>query len=497
MKISYSLRKSIESILKREKGAIRNVFGTAVSVGLCFPNTYRLGSSNLGFHFLYDRINKTDEFLAERFFADIMPPFSMESQKPLNQFDIIMFSVPYELDFAEVVRFLKEAGIPVFRKDRTISDPLVVAGGQAITMNPVALFDVLDISVLGDGEPTLGLLLEKYLESNGDKTELVSSLKNSPGFFILADEPGQIMKRAVCRNLDEHPLSSVYLTPDAEFANSCLVEISRGCPHGCRFCYVGHNQNPFRKRSLESIQKIVKQKMSLTKRFGFISSDVAAHPEIRELCNWCMQQGLNVSFSSLRAEEIPSALFTLLRKSGQNTITLAPETGSDSLRDAIKKRLTNEKIISCVEEALSHGFYNIKLYFMLGLPGEDQRDIEASVGLIKIIREKLVSQGRKRKKIGELIVSVSFFVPKPKTPLGNSPFLNPPELKKRQKYFMEALGGLAHVRFLPANPFEAAAQAYLSGAGRHAGRFLLEKINKRLSWKTALRKQGRRGKGEV
>jgi radical SAM superfamily enzyme YgiQ (UPF0313 family) len=490
MPISYSLRQSIKKILQQEQGTIRKVFGSCSSVALCFPNSYHIGASNLGFHFLYDRINSSDDFLAERFITDILPPVSLESQMPLNRFNLILFSIPFELDFASALQLLHDSHIPLKRKDRSPSDPLVLAGGMAVTMNPIPLSPFMDLLVLGDGEETLPFLLQSFVEAKGDKIACLKNLENHEGFFI----PGPTWKeetplpcRSVCRDLDQHPLASAFLSPDTEFSNTCLIEISRGCPYHCAFCYVGYNQNPFRLRSFASIRALVEKNRRRTNRFGFISSAVTAHPDLEELCRWCIEEELDVSFSSLRVDTLPPAVFELLKKSGQKTITLAPETGSEAFRKKIQKIISNEEILEGVRQTLKAGLRNIRLYFILGLPCEGQKEMEETGKLIHSIHGLMTENEKKTGKAGEITIGVSFFVPKPGTPLADFTMPPPEDLRRRQKILMAAIKHLSHVRIHPANPYEAIAQKILSLGGQETGDLLLEKIKGRLSWKTALK----------
>ena len=491
MTLSYKVRAKLSSLIQGEKGTIKKVFGTVPAVAICFPNSYYLGASNLGVHFLYDYINQREDFLAERVFAETLPPVSLENLQPLNRFDIIMFSLSYELDFAGVLSFLKTSGIPVNRRDRSPDDPLVIAGGVAISMNPYPLSDVIDLFIIGDGEETLPLFLETFSEARGDKHSIFSYLQGKTGFLIASDsdsgDPVDI-PRSMCSNLDNYPLASVFSSRDTEFADTCLVEITRGCPYRCNFCYVGHNQDPFRTRSLDSIIKIVEQKHKTIDRFGFISSAVTSHPDINTLCKWCVDRNLRISFSSIRAENVSSPILQLLRQSGQKTLTIAPESGSERFRKCLNKNIQNGAILETVERSLELGFTNLKMYFILGLPGEGEKEIQATVDFINQVQKLFVERGKKRGFLGDIIISAGFFVPKPGTPFATAPNPNPTSLRKKQKFFRDSLRRLPHVKIQTSDPYEALAQSYLSRRGREMVELLLKKVDMRLSWKAAIKK---------
>jgi radical SAM superfamily enzyme YgiQ (UPF0313 family) len=478
---------NIKSLLERENGTIKKVFGTLPSVAICFPNSYYIGASNLGIHFLYDTINKREDFLSERFFTDFTPPVSLESQQSLNSFDIIIFSIAFELDFPSILKILNDAGIPCNREDRGKNYPLIIAGGTAVTMNPLPLHNFIDILVLGDGEETLPLILDSYIKENEDKTASLCALNGKPGFYIPGSGIENVQEKATCYDLNSHPIYSVFLSPDTEFSNTCLLEIGRGCPYKCNFCYIGHNKSPCRIRDINSIKMIINENRHRTNRFGLVSSAVTAHPDIEELCKWGIKEKLDISFSSLRADNLSPTILELLRKSGQKTLTLAPETGSETFRLSINKTLKNSHILETVKIALEKGFSNIRLYFIIGLPGESSVEIEASLDLIKSAREIMLEEGRKKGRIGEIIVSLSFFVPKPGTPLKDETMPDASVLKKRQQAILKGLKSIPHIKVLTANPHEAIAQARLSIGGIEQGDFLLNKIKRRLSWKAALK----------
>jgi len=484
MTVSYATRSAVSNLVKKERGSIKKVFGSLPSVAVCFPNTYYLGASNLGVHFLYDRINAREDFLAERFFLDIQPPVSLENRKPLNRFSMILFSIPFELDFAGALRMLKQSGIPLLRKERTKHSPLIAAGGIAPTMNPLPLADFMDLLILGDGEDTLPALLDCFKQSGGEKQACLDAIGTRDGFLIPGTRSGdRIPPPARCVELDRHPLSSVFLTSETEFPDTCLIEIARGCPYRCSFCYIGHNSDPFRIRSLSSIKSLVEKNRERTNRFGLISSAVTAHPSLEDLCKWGIGEGIKISFSSLRADSLSPALLELLLESGQRTLTLAPETGSDKLRRSINKNLTNDRILDAAQKAFAAGLENLKMYFILGLPGEGTDEIRANIELVRSARNFLVEEGRKKGRVGKIIISVSFFTPKPGTPFAGEAMHSAGELRKRQRAFSAGLRSIANVKMISGNPCEALAQHRICMGGRDTGDFLLRKVKGGLSWK--------------
>lgn len=486
--LTYRQREFIESLLSRERGTVIKPFGSRLSAAICFPNQYYLGASNLGVHFLYREINSREDWLAERVFTDISPSVSLENQRPLSDFDVIIFTVPFELDFANVLKMLVDAGIEPESEKRGSDDPLIIAGGVAVSMNPRPLWRFMDIMVVAEGEAALPKLLAVLSETSADKSSFLKAMEDEDGVITSRSsiqENDTKGSRIHCQELSE-PVYSVFLSPDTEFKDTCLVELARGCPFSCAFCYIGNTSGPFRPFPAESVIRTIEKNMHRTRRFGLVSSAVGSHAQLEEICNFCLERGLNISFSSLRADALTEPLMKILLESGQKTLTIAPETGSENLRRKLRKSLSCDQIITSVKKAMNFGFENIKLYFILGLPGETEDDLEETTTMIKDIREIVLREGKKRGKVGNIIVSFSFFVPKPGTPLEKEPAIDVSEMKKKQRLMLKQLRPLPHVSVLPADPHSARAQALLSSGGKETGEFLLNKIKRRLSWKTAL-----------
>ncbi|HPB30884.1 MAG TPA: radical SAM protein [Candidatus Sumerlaeota bacterium] len=488
---AYDKIRSLEKLSAGERGAFKKPLGSLPSIAVLFPNTYHIGASNLGVHYLYSEINQRDDLLAHRFFYDILPPLGMEGAHPLGEYDLILITIPFELDYPNALEMLSAAGIPPVRGERSSCHPLIAAGGVAISMNPRPFFDFADLMFSGDGEIGLPVLLESFLRHNRSKEDMLRDLSVKKGFIVpeYLSPQGETILPVFADNLPSPPISSRFLTPDTEFSDTCLIEISRGCPYGCAFCYVGHCCGPFRAHSFDEVKKCMERHREGTSRFGLVSSAVGAHPDLEKICRWCLDENLDVSFSSLRADHISPLVLELLRRSGQKTLTLAPETGNEGFRrEVLRKNMSNESLETLVREAARLGFQTFKFYFMTGLPGEGIEEIRSSCDLAGRLRQILLEEGRAMGRLPEIVVTLSLFSPRPGTPLGNAPLLSLMEMKKRQKVFADHLRPLPNVRMQASDPAEALAQGIIARGGPETGALLLEKSKGRLSWKAALKR---------
>jgi len=406
-------------LLENERGTIHKDWGGRLPIALVFPNTYYLGMSSLAVHTLYRLWNARDDLVCERVFADSIlsgqvptPPLSLESGFPLDYFPVIAISVTYELDYFHVVGLLRAAGIPARAVDRGETAPLVIAGGPALTANPEPLAPLLDAVVIGEVEPIFDLMTEALHHAAEGREAALSALSRVPGVYLPNLESDDAaarhaMARQWLRDLDSSSTHSVLFTPDTEFADMGLLEIARGCGRGCRFCLAGHSYRPPRSRSVENLLAQARDLLQHEERLGLVSAAVSDYPEIDALATELRGLGARISISSMRVDPISEPLIRALAESGTHTLTIAPEAGSEWLRRSIHKTQSEDDVLRAVDLAARYGLKQVKLYFMLGLPGEEQADVEALVALALACARRFPRQ---------VTVNVTPFVPKAHTP---------------------------------------------------------------------------------
>jgi radical SAM superfamily enzyme YgiQ (UPF0313 family) len=415
--------------LSREQGAVVKDWGGRLPVALVYPNSYYLGMSNLGIHALYKMFNGYDRVVAERVFweGDSQPPVSLETQRPLSDFAAIAFSVSYELDYFNVPRTLKASGIPLYAAERNEKHPLVIAGGPCVTANPMPLSPFFDCLCIGEAEPIVPDMLPVIAEGiGGERGQLLKALSSLGGVYVPSQYSGRPVVRRWAKNLDEFPVSSVVLTPDTELGDLYLIEVERGCNWGCRFCLTGQAFYPMRCRSLESIIAQAEAGLKYRKRLGLVGAAIADHPQIEELMTRLGQMGAELSVSSLRIFPLSRVLLKELAKSAK-TVTLAPEAGSQRLRQMIKKGVSEEDIVEAMGKVARLGIKQVKLYFMLGLPSETDEDIEEIIDL-SLECKRLMD---KHQPGSRLTLNISPFVPKAGTPFQWLPMARPAVLNQR------------------------------------------------------------------
>ncbi len=399
-----------------------------VRVLLAFPDKYEIGISNFGHKILYHIINSHENFLADRVYA---PDFDfknllekngkklygLDTKKPAKSFDMIGFSLQYELSYTTILAMLDMADIPVFSKDRKEGDPIIIAGGPcAFNPNPVCEF--IDLFLIGDGEESIIDVCEKCKSlKNLPRDEKIKELAKIEGVY--SPKYSKTVKKRVSPLVREnHPVKS----PIPHFSSihdRATVEIRRGCARLCRFCQSAHTNLPIRERKKEEIIDLVKQYIKNTgyDEYSLLSLSSNDHKDIEEIIEHLNQYfkgtGVSVSLPSQRADNFSVKLANLMGDVKKTGITLAPEAGSQRMRDIINKGLTQEQIINAVLASVENGWQKIKLYFMIGLPGETYEDLDAILNLLREIQAHCKSRGFK---MPQITCSVSIFVPKPFTP---------------------------------------------------------------------------------
>ena len=480
--------KKLERILPRVQKPARYVGGeynavmkdkTRVDtrVAFCFPDTYEIGMSNLGMRILYGVINNMSGVWCERCFApwgDMeeemrranIPLYALESFDPIREFDIIAFSVGYEMAFPAILNMLDLAGLPIRSADRPDLTPLVIAGGTAM-YNSEPMADFIDLVSLGEGEEVTVEIIELYRKAKRegwDKQRFLCEASHLDGVYIpsLYDvdyredgtvksitpkggAPAQVTKR-IMRNMDEAYYPARTIVPSTEIVQDrTSLELFRGCIRGCRFCQAGYVYRPVRSRSKELLVRYAKEAIedSGYQDMTLSSLSTSDYPQLVELCDelepLCAQKHLNLSLPSLRADNFSMALMERLQKGRKTGLTFAPEAGTQRLRDAINKNVTEEDLLASCRRAFAGGYNAVKLYFMLGLPTETDEDVlgiaDVAAHVMHAWRESAVNKSRGVR----ITVSTSWFVPKPHTAFQWEPQISIEEYERRVKLLREAM----------------------------------------------------------
>lgn len=419
---------------------------------LAYPNSYRVGMSNLGIHIIYELLNSRADTACERFF---LPEFnqllSVETQSPLNRFQVVGFAISFEPDYFNAVKMLRLGKINPCAAERTDLDPIIIAGGACATFNPEPLAEIFDAFVIGEGEVILPPLVDALIETEHlPRSQRLEKLSQIAGVYV-PTFPKKISRQWV-RDLDNFPAHSTILTDDAEF-NMYLVETARGCGRHCRFCMAGYCFRRPRNRSLDVLKNEIRDAKKFGKKIGLMGAAVSDYPQINALCNFILGEGLTMSVASFRADSVTFELVQSLAASGLKTLTIAPEVGSEKMRAVVNKGLTEENIFNAVELGLRAGIKNFRLYFMVGLPFEELEDVEAIADLTARIKKFCG---------GRLTLSVNPFVPKPFTPFQWSPFAGRKYLDVAFKILRGSLKNLRGVEMISESVREAEIQAILA-----------------------------------
>ena len=504
-------------LLAEEQGTVIKDWGGKISVALAYPNTYAVGMSNLGFQTIYRHLNAMPDVVCERVFmpepADLdemrraqLPPFSLESLRPLTDFHLVGFSVTYEGDYVNVLRLLSMAGIPLRAAERRPHDPLVLMGGVCAFSNPEPIAPFMDFVVVGEGEELVVELIAAYRAGYRDRAELPASLAKLDGVYVperyyveyaqdgaIADvsahegAPAVVAKRRL-RNVNAFETVAAVKTAQAEYGHMALLEVGKGCGRGCRFCLEGQVYRPVRHRSVDALRETVERMAAAgERRIGLVGACVSDYPWLGDLLKVVEDNGMELSISSLRADSLSEGLVAALARGGHRTLTMAPEAGTERLRRVIRKSISDEQLMTACGLIRAHGIPNLKTYFMIGQPTETLQDVEAIPELAGRMLERLRVLDASGRPFGRLTLSVSSFVPKPWTPFQWTAFDGADSLQAKLEIIKRGVRRFSNVRVLHENPREAALQALLARGDRRVGDFLELAATYEGDWRRALR----------
>jgi len=486
-------RRSREKVLfpRKQAGDLR--------VCLVYPNRYAVGMGNLGFHAVYEIFDRHPSVVCERAFlpdddelaqvqrGDLR---SLETFARVQNFDIVAFSISFETDYWHVARLLDLIGVPLVASERN-GHPLVIAGGPAVFLNPEPLANLIDVFLIGEAEEMLPefldvvvdvgladrdtLLRETAVRVRGAYTpshyEPVYEGPHTREFHNIGPGPDTIERRLIW-DLNRYPTATRIISDEAVFGDMMLVEASRGCQWGCRFCAAGYMYRPIRTRGTETLQTTVAQALGERQTIGLIGAEMASVPGVDILSEMAASAGGRLSPSSLKADCVTPRLAQALRAGRNRSVTIAPEAGSERLRQVINKNLTENDILRAADLLVGEGVPDLKLYFMVGLPTEQDVDIDAIVDLTSRLRERLGSAGKDRSRISRITVSVNPFVPKPWTPFQWEPMRPIPELKSKFARLRRLMSRIPNTALEVASPRDGFFQTLLSRGDRRISHFL-------------------------
>ncbi|MDY7091891.1 MAG: radical SAM protein [Acidobacteriota bacterium] len=455
----------------------------AYRLALAYANTYHIGMSSLGFQRTYELVHRRPDWVCERFFSDGEDrPLSVEHDRPLDEFGCVAFSVSFEEDYVRLLQMLDRAGIPLRREERRPWDPVLVMGGSCATINPLPMAEFVDVFALGAAENVLEPL-QRALERHTEREAVIEELAAEPGFFVPAyhatDELGGLDKLKKLELGAEQmrqpgflPTTSI-VTPHTEFANKFLIEMSRGCPEKCRYCWATFGMGKFRWHPTEYILGAMEEARKVTDQVGFVATAVGDHPEIERILERGVEMGFRTSVSSIRIPAVSPGVLEAIKASGGKSITLAPETGTDELRVKMGKPISNQTLLEKIRLIFRSGLPNLKLYFIVGLPDETEDDVYGILELAAEARAIMLEElARKKGIIGHIHLGASVLVPKPYTPWQRLPMDDPRTVKKKLSILKKGAGQMPNVSLSTGSVRQAIWQTYISRAGADAAEAL-------------------------
>jgi radical SAM superfamily enzyme YgiQ (UPF0313 family) len=512
------LRQAYQDLLAKEHRPAFN-FRKDIKFALIYPNTYYIGMSGLGLHVIYDLLNRREDASCERAFVpepqflqqlrnSRTALFSFETQTPLNQFDILGFSVSFESDYINIPTALEMANLNPLAVERSDSDPLVIAGGINISYNPEPIADFVDVFVVGEAEFLIHQLMDIFREwkaSRASKAELLRELAAVPGMYApsfykvdytaeggvkefqnLPPAPARVQSVAIPR-LDEAETCTKIYTPETEFSNVHMIEIVRGCGRQCRFCVADYARRWPRHRSVENTLRLAERARGVTDRIGLVGASISDHPYIDEIATGLVAKGFRISCASLRAETVRPPLLDALADSDQGTITIAPEVATENLQRVVNKAIPRERLYYVFEEAVKRNILNLRLYFLIGVPYETPADVGAIVDMAKEMRSIVLPYAKKYGRMARIGFTISPMIPKPHTPFQWVAMEDPKTISRKLDFLKKEIGRIGGMKMSSASARLAYQEAVFARGDRRLGKVILE-LARGASWKNAFHK---------
>ena len=451
------------------------------TLGLAYANSYHIGMSSLGFQRVYELVHQVPEWSCERLFADGSGrPVSVETDTPLSSFGVVAFSVSFEEDYVHLLQMLDRAGVPLRRHQRRSRDPLIIMGGSCAAINPLTMSEFVDVFALGAAEKVLPDLLAAISEET-DKGAVLERLQAAPGFYVPAHHRPEQEEIDKLRKLElsaedlaapgNLPTTAI-VTPQTEFADKFLIEMSRGCPEKCRYCWATFGMGRFRWHPAEFILDSLRRARPVTDQLGFVATAVGDHPEIESILLEANRLGFRTAVSSIRIPAVTRGVLEALHASGDRSITLAPETGSDALRVRLNKPIPNRLLLEKVRMIFRQGLTQLKLYFIIGLPEETMEDVQAILDLAAACRTIMLEELAPTGVIGNIHLGVNLLIPKPYTGYQRERMEDPATLRKKIALVRKGAARMPNVTLGTMSIRQAIWQSYISKAGSEAADIL-------------------------
>lgn len=465
VKISDDILLAVEKPARYTGGEVNSIVKdhskNYVKFAFCFPDVYEVGMSHMGGPIIYNIINKREDSLCERIFApwtdmerkmreNDIPLFSLETKTAAAKFDVLGFTLQYEMSYTNILNMIDLAGIPLLGEDRSENDPLICAGGPCV-FNPEPLADVIDFFLIGEGEEKINDILDKIKEKKKNKLtrrQCLEQLSEVEGIYVpsLYDPSRGVVKKVIVKDFNKAPYPDKPIVPYIGVVHDrTMLEIFRGCIRGCRFCQAGFTYRPVREKEIKVLLKEAGDKLDSTgyDDISLASLSTSDYSRLGELTDRLLditeQEKISLSLPSLRVDNFSIELMEKVQKVRKSGLTFAPEAGTQRLRDVINKNITEEDMLTTAGIAFKGGWTTMKLYFMLGLPTETMEDVKGIADLAKKIKQLYKEKGNPSRKALKLTVSTSFFIPKPFTPFQWEKQISMAEMIEKQQYLNKLL----------------------------------------------------------